>query len=491
MREKIKIGGIKMSIKEIRSVQKLKVAIVAENEEERNAKYKMVRDEMYNQWRALNLAMSLLATHNTLQQYNGGAENRLNGQLKKNQEAINKQQVIIDNPKSTEAKVEKAKQMIDKLNEDRAKLIQEFEDKKQYRTDIDKKFNELYIKDIYQIITNQINFLSTETASAVAQKAKTDFGNSLSDFMSGNTSLISYKRTNPLMMGGRSDAKYDNKDYSGGLHIYYEGDEVHIRWVKGIVFKVITGNNPNRNIDLKHTLHKLVKGEYRISQSELEFNDKGHLIMNLNYRYNKQVEPEFVEGRVLGVDLGIAIPAYVCLSDNTYVRQGFGSADDFVRVRQQFKKRRQSLQRNLVMAKGGKGRKKKLKAMEQFKEKERNFAKTYNHQLSHKVVKFAKDNKCQYINLEKLTKEGFDDNLLGVWSYFELQNMIKYKADREGIEVRFINPAYTSQKCHKCGHTSRDNRKTQSQFECVECGTKLNADHNGAINIARSTEFIK
>ena len=69
--------------------------------------------------------------------------------------------------------------------------------------------------------------------------------------------------------------------------------------------------------------------------------------------------------------------------------------------------------------------------------------------------------------------------------------MIKYKAEREGIEVRFINPAYTSQTCSKCGHVHRDNRQTQSQFKCVECGFELNADHNASINIARSTEFVK
>lgn len=479
-----------MSIKEIRSVQKLKVTIVAETEEERNVKYKMVRDEMYNQWRALNLAMSLLATHSTLQQYNGGAENRLTSQLKKLQANIDKQQAIVENPKSTEAKIDKAKQMIGNLNEEMGKLKEEFESKKHYRTDIDTKFNELYVKDLYQILNNEFTFLSSNTPALITQKVKTDFGNSLSDLSSGRSSLISYKKSNPLMLKGNADSEYE-KGGLNGLKPYYDGDEVHIAWCKGIVFKVITGNNPNRSIDLKHTLHKLIKGEYRISQSELEFNKKGHLMLNLCYRYNKQVEPQIVEGRTLGVDLGIAIPAYVCLSDDTYVRKGFGSADDFVRVREQFKKRRQSLQRKLTLANGGKGRKKKLKAMEQFKDKERNFAKTYNHQLSHKVVKFAKDNKCQYINLEKLTKEGFDDKLLGVWSYYELQTMIKYKADREGIEVRLINPAYTSQRCHKCGHIHRDNRQTQSKFECVECGTKLNADHNASINIARSTEFVK
>ena len=55
--------------------------------------------------------------------------------------------------------------MIKDLNEEKEKLQQGIDDKKQYRTDIDAKFDEMYVKDIYQILTNQINFLSTETAS--------------------------------------------------------------------------------------------------------------------------------------------------------------------------------------------------------------------------------------------------------------------------------------------------------------------------------------
>ncbi|HCT9022343.1 TPA: transposase, partial [Proteus mirabilis] len=31
-----------------------------------------------------------------------------------------------------------------------------------------------------------------------------------------------------------------------------------------------------------------------------------------------------------------------------------------------------------------------------------------------------------------------------------------------------------------CGHTAKENRQSQSQFECLECG---NADINGARNI--------
>lgn len=46
-----------------------------------------------------------------------------------------------------------------------------------------------------------------------------------------------------------------------------------------------------------------------------------------------------------------------------------------------------------------------------------------------------------------------------------------------------INPAYTSQKCACCGHTAKENRQSQSKFECLACGYIANADVNGARNI--------
>ena len=69
--------------------------------------------------------------------------------------------------------------------------------------------------------------------------------------------------------------------------------------------------------------------------------------------------------------------------------------------------------------------------------------------------------------------------------------MIEYKAKSKGIEVRYIDPCFTSQKCSKCGYIDKENRETQEDFICKKCGFKLNADHNASINIARSKEFIK
>jgi len=48
----------------------------------------------------------------------------------------------------------------------------------------------------------------------------------------------------------------------------------------------------------------------------------------------------------------------------------------------------------------------------------------------------------------------------------------------ELINVIKVNSAYTSQECSKCGHTCKENRKTQSLFECIKCGYTENAAYN-------------
>ena len=67
------------------------------------------------------------------------------------------------------------------------------------------------------------------------------------------------------------------------------------------------------------------------------------------------------------------------------------------------------------------------------------------------------------------------------WGEFRLQ--LDYKTVWKGGMLFAVPPQYTSQECPCCGHVSKDNRKTQARFVCVECGYENNADHVGAINI--------
>lgn len=321
-----------------------------------------------------------------------------------------------------------------------------------------------------------------DTKSAITQRVKKDFKTALKNGLAkGERSINNYKRDYPLLTRGR-DLKFQYKD-----------DDVIIKWVNKIQFKVVLGSGKikENKIELQHTLNKIIDKEYKVGQSSLQFNRNNNLILNLNLDIPYNSKNEIVEGRTLGVDLGIKYPVYMSLNDDTYKREHIGSIDDFLRIREQMQSRRRKLQHDLKFINGGKGHKKKTQALDRLKDKEKNFATTYNHMISKNVVEFAKKYNCEYINMEKLTKDGFNNTILRNWSYYQLQQYIEYKAEREGIKVRYVDPAYTSQTCARCGHIDKENRQTQEKFKCTVCGFELNADHNAAINIARSDKYIK
>jgi putative transposase len=49
-----------------------------------------------------------------------------------------------------------------------------------------------------------------------------------------------------------------------------------------------------------------------------------------------------------------------------------------------------------------------------------------------------------------------------------------------------VPPQNTSRTCPQCGQVSKDNRKSQARFLCVECGDEENAGLVAAINILRA-----
>ena len=65
----------------------------------------------------------------------------------------------------------------------------------------------------------------------------------------------------------------------------------------------------------------------------------------------------------------------------------------------------------------------------------------------------------------------------------EFRRQLDYKMAWKGGMLFAVPAHHTSQTCPCCAHVSKDNRKTQAQFVCVECGYENNADVVGAINV--------
>ena len=111
---------------------------------------------------------------------------------------------------------------------------------------------------------------------------------------------------------------------------------------------------------------------------------------------------------------------------------------------------------------------------------------------SRQAVEYAQQFDDPVIVLEDLSyiRENLDygvymNRRLHGWAFAHLTSRIEDKAAEAGVPVRFVNPAYTSQTCHACGHIGR--RGSQAEFRCTndECWvSEYQADINAAANIA-------
>ena len=79
-------------------------------------------------------------------------------------------------------------------------------------------------------------------------------------------------------------------------------------------------------------------------------------------------------------------------------------------------------------------------------------------------------------------KSSLNREMLRIGFYsFKLRLLQKLQSRNKVLVL--VNPKFTSQTCNKCGYKDKDNRKSQSNFTCIQCGHTDNADVNAALNI--------
>lgn len=65
----------------------------------------------------------------------------------------------------------------------------------------------------------------------------------------------------------------------------------------------------------------------------------------------------------------------------------------------------------------------------------------------------------------------------------ELRRQLDYKLARSGGRLVEVPAPYTSQRCARCGTIDPRSRRSQTEFACLACGHRANADVNAAQNI--------
>lgn len=223
----------------------------------------------------------------------------------------------------------------------------------------------------------------------------------------------------------------------------------------------------------------MVYGEYQSGymphlkgQCDLVYRDgKFYLLATIDLPEDPPIETH----RFLGVDLGIVNLA-TDSDGNTYTGEAVEA-----------NRKRRHTARQTYQSTGTKSAKRRLKRMSG---RQSRFQRWANHGIAKRLVQYAKDTKAAIV-LEDLThirsrmtvrkrQRAKQHN----WGFSQLRQLISYKAQLAGVPVVLVDPRNTSRTCNRCGFASKRNRKSQTEFSCIRCGRKANADINAARNLA-------
>ncbi len=243
---------------------------------------------------------------------------------------------------------------------------------------------------------------------------------------------------------------------------------------------MIDGKSKRISVKTKMTdKQKLILSSHRLGTMRIVIKNINTLVAQFVYEIN-EIEKVNESNNVMGVDLGIKCPAVSYCTDGSVKFYGNGRKNKY--MRRHYANLRKWFQKA-----------KKPTVAKRIKNKEQRIMKDIDHKISREIVNTAKKHKAKVIKLERLenirstTRTSRKNNpSLHTWSFYRLAQYIEYKAKLAGIEVEYVDPAYTSQKCPQCGNT---HHAKDRKYIC-KCGYHTHRDLLGAINICNSTEYI-
>lgn len=297
----------------------------------------------------------------------------------------------------------------------------------------------------YQLLSDKFKGdIPTSILTCLNQSVKLMFSSERKDYFAGKKSLRSYKRNVPIpieVKGITKTAKIsdNNKDYEFKLY--------------GIKFRTNFGRDNSGNQTI---FERGLSNSYKFCNSSIQL-DKNKIFLLATFQFESE-ERKLDYDKKAKIELSLKYPVIL-----TYKRKRvfIGSRDEFLYRRLKIKYKLHKLQADLKYNNGGKGRTKKLQAIQKYKKLEHDYIKNKLHLYSREVINFCLKNEIGTLVLEnqeeemrslekKIAEVKSDESLsrkekrelienhkfvIQNWSYYGLMNLLKYKADIYGIKI--------------------------------------------------------
>lgn len=277
-----------------------------------------------------------------------------------------------------------------------------------------------------------------DVCTCLNQTVTSTFKKSLPDILKGIVSVKSYKGNIPIPFSGR---------YIRNIH--YNEESKHFEFVLfkiPFVCKLGTDRSNNQVI-----IERCIKGDYNICNSSIRIDDKKKKLFLLLCVDIPQKEYTPIPDKCIYAFLGTETPITYAVQksakrdyDEGMKVFTIGTAEEFNYRRRQIQEAVKRCQINSRYSVGGKGRKKKMKALDHWKEKEKHYVDTKLHTYTRMLVDAAIKSQCSEIVLmaqthrEDKAKEdnAKGDNLvLRNWSYYGLKEKLAYKCKQYNITL--------------------------------------------------------
>jgi transposase len=245
------------------------------------------------------------------------------------------------------------------------------------------------------------------------------FNNEKQDYLKGEKSVRNYKRDIPIPFQRRNITRLQHID---------NGREYSFNFFK-IPFRTYLGRD---KFDKRLLFEKLLKGQVELKNSSLQL-DKGKIYLLAAFEIQKE-EHQLDSSIIAEAHLSIDYPIIVQIGK---FRHTIGTKEEFIYRRLAIQAARSRAQKEASFNKGQHGRRRKLKPLEHFQDRERNYVQQRLHVYSRQLIDFCvKHRAASLILVGQAEKEAAvvgDEFVLRNWSYYSLREKIQYKANKAGI----------------------------------------------------------
>lgn len=262
--------------------------------------------------------------------------------------------------------------------------------------------------------------IPTDILSTLNTTLFKNFQSDRKSYWKGERSLRTYKKDIPIPFSSRS-IKLSNDE---------NGRDFKIDLFK-FPFRTYLGKDRS---DKRVLLQRVLVGQLKACSSSIKV-VKGKIFLLLSLEMPKK--DHILQDHVIAeASLSVEHPISVIIDKDNYQ---IGTKEEFLYRRIAIQAARHRLQKAATYNKGGNGRKRKLKSLEHYNQKEKNYVDSRLHLYSRRLIDICIKSQAGTLllvnqsNKEEVAKE--DEFLLRNWSYYGLIEKIKYKAKMSGIHV--------------------------------------------------------